>query len=80
MPLKTSLLDPDDEPFLEVSIAGKATCLVTGNIAHYPAVSRQNIEIFSPSEFLEHYRKQSEDTEPKAWPDRGLTAVAKIEG
>ena len=31
LPLRTPLPDPDDEPFLEVSIAGKANCLVTGN-------------------------------------------------
>jgi uncharacterized protein len=64
LPLKKSLPDPDDEPFLEVSIAGKAKCLVTGNIAHYPAVSRQGTIIFSPSEFLEYYRKQNVDAEP----------------
>lgn len=66
LPLKTPLPDPDDEPFLEVSISGKAKCLVTGNIAHYPAVSRKGMKIFSPSEFLEYYRKQSEATEPNA--------------
>lgn len=64
--LKTPLPDPDDEPFLEVSIAGEAKCLVTGNKAHYPAVSRQGIKIFSPSKFLEYYRKQSEVTDPNA--------------
>lgn len=66
LPLKTPLPDPDDEPFLEVSIAGEAKCLVTGNKAHYPAVSRQGIKIFSPSKFLEYYRKQSEVTDPNA--------------
>jgi len=66
LPLKMPLTDPDDEPFLEVSIAGKAKCLVTGNIAHYPAISREGIKIFSPSKFLKYYRKQGEDTEPNA--------------
>ncbi len=66
LPLKTPLPDPDDEPFLEVSIAGKAKCLVTGNIVHYPAVSRQGTKIFSPSKFLEYYLKQSEYTGPNA--------------
>jgi uncharacterized protein len=66
LPLKTPLPDPDDEPFLEVSIAGKAKCLVTGNIVHYPAVSRQGTKILSPSKFLEYYRKQNEDAEPSS--------------
>jgi predicted nucleic acid-binding protein len=35
-PLPRSLPDPDDEPFLEVAIAGRSTCLVTGNHAHFP--------------------------------------------
>src|SRR5262249_637842 len=26
------LKDPDDEPFLEVALAGKAECLITGNV------------------------------------------------
>ena len=59
LPLKTPLPDPDDEPFLEVSIAGEANCLVTGNKAHYPAVSRQGIRIFSPAKFLEYYQKKA---------------------
>ena len=58
LPLKNHLPDPDDEPFLEVAIAGKVRYLVTGNIVHYPSSSREDIKIFSPSEFLEFYRKQ----------------------
>ena len=63
-PLKKPLPDPDDEPFLEVAIAGNVKCLITGNIAHYPDSSRQGITILSPSEFLEFYREENEDTEP----------------
>jgi predicted nucleic acid-binding protein len=66
LPLETPLPDPDDEPFLEVSMTGKAKCLITGNKAHYPAVSRQGTKVFSPSEFLEYYRKQSDIPEPEA--------------
>jgi predicted nucleic acid-binding protein len=58
LPLKNHLPDPDDKPFLEVAIAGKVRSLVTGNIVHYPSSSREDIKIFSPSEFLEFYRKQ----------------------
>ena len=66
LPLKIRLPDPDDEPFLEVAIAGKARSLVTGNIAHYPPSSREGIKIYSPSEFLEFFRELNRDTEPSA--------------
>ena len=65
-PLTNRLPDPDDEPFLEVAIAGKVRSLVTGNTAHYPLKLRERIVIFSPSEFIEFYRKQNKDTEPVA--------------
>ena len=56
-PLAERLPDPDDEPFLEVALAGEAQYLVTGNIKHYPAKKRQGMQIVSPREFLEIYRK-----------------------
>ena len=65
-PLKDRLPDPDDEPFLEVAIAGKVKSLITGNTVHYPSLFRGGINIFSPSEFLEFYRKQNKTTEPGA--------------
>ena len=65
-PLKNRLPDPDDEPFLEVAIAGEVKSLVTGNKIHYPSSFRGGMNIFSPSEFLEFYRKQNKDTEPGA--------------
>jgi len=65
-PLKNRLPDPDDEPFLEVAIAGKVISLVTGNTAHYPSPLMEGIDIFSPAEFIEFYRKQNKDTEPVA--------------
>lgn len=55
-PLFQSLPDLDDEPFLEVAIAGKAGCLITGNRVHFPNELCQNIRVFSPSEFLEFYK------------------------
>ena len=67
-PLKNRLSDPDDEPFLEVALAGKVNSLVTGNRNHYPSPDFKGINIFSPSEFLEFYRKQDKDTEPPAAP------------
>ena len=65
-PLTNRLPDPDDEPFLEVAIAGRVISLVTGNTAHYPSPLREGIDIFSPFEFIEFYRKQNKDTEPVA--------------
>ena len=63
LPLKNRLPDPDDEPFLEVAIAGKVRSLITGNIVHYLPSSREGIKIFSPSEFLEFFRKQNRTSE-----------------
>jgi len=63
LPLKSSLPDPDDEPFLEVAIAGNVRSLITGNIAHYPSSLREGINILSPSKSLEYYRKENEATE-----------------
>ncbi len=63
-PLENRLLDSDDEPFLEVAIAGKVISIVTGNRKHYPSSVFKGINIFSPSEFIEFYRKQNKDTEP----------------
>ena len=65
-PLTNRLPDPDDEPFLEVAIAGKVRSLVTGNTVHYPSPLREGIDIFSPTEFIEFYRKQNKHTEPVA--------------
>ena len=57
-PLRHSLPDPDDEPFLKVAIAGRAVCLVTGNASHFPAELCQGRKVLSPSGFLTFYKKQ----------------------
>jgi len=54
-PLSIHLPDVDDEPFLEVAISGKAECLITGNVAHYPIKSRRKMRIFAPRHFLNGY-------------------------
>ncbi len=64
IPLKHSLPDQDDEPFLQIAIGGKAECLITGNKAHYPKQFREGITVLSPSEFINFYRKRKNDTEP----------------
>jgi predicted nucleic acid-binding protein len=51
-PLGSPLPDPDDEPFLQVAIAGAASCFVTGNPCHFPQPLRQGVKLLSPAEFL----------------------------
>lgn len=58
-PLKNRLPDTDDEPFLEVAIAGKVKSLITGNASYYPSKFREGMVVFSPSEFIEFYRNQN---------------------
>jgi putative PIN family toxin of toxin-antitoxin system len=57
-PLRHSLPDPDEEPFLKVAIAGKAECLVTGNTSHFPVKLCQGRKVLSPSGFLTFYKTQ----------------------
>ena len=52
-PLEIHLPDPDDEPFLEVALAGKVEAIVTGNKRHFPKKEYEGIKILSPAEFLE---------------------------
>ena len=61
-PLRHSLPDPDDEPFLKVAVAGKAACLVTGNASHFPAKLSQGRKILSPNGFLTFYKRQGVGT------------------
>ena len=55
IPLKESLPDKDDQPFLEVAFARKIDVIVTGNKKHFPNKIYKNISILSPSEFLDNY-------------------------
>ncbi len=55
-PLQIRLPAPDDEPFLEVAIAGRARSLVTGNLKHYPEAARAGVAVLAPRAFIELYR------------------------
>lgn len=55
-PLDMRLPDMDDEPFLEVAIATKAACLVTGNQVHYPEHARNGVTVCTPQECLQLFR------------------------
>ena len=53
-PLPFALADPDDEPFLEVAIAGGVDALVTGNEKHFRVPGgRLAVPILSPRRLLE---------------------------
>jgi putative PIN family toxin of toxin-antitoxin system len=62
-PLQNPLPDPDDEPFLEAAIAGNVKALITGNSVHYPNSLREGINIVSPAEFIDIYRKIDKSTD-----------------
>jgi putative PIN family toxin of toxin-antitoxin system len=51
-PLPHSLPDPDDEPFLAVTLASQPECLITGNQKHFPPEKCQGAKVISPGEFL----------------------------
>lgn len=55
-PLTVRLPDPDDEPFLEIAIAGAVDCLVTGNHVHLPPEARVTALVLTPAAFIEQYR------------------------
>lgn len=57
-PLSNRLPGAADESFLEVALAGRAHCLVTGNTTHFPASRRQGMRVLSPREFLEYFRQK----------------------
>ncbi|MCX5886573.1 MAG: putative toxin-antitoxin system toxin component, PIN family [Proteobacteria bacterium] len=63
-PLPHSLPDPDDEPFLEVAIADQVGCLVTGNRVHFPPKLCLGVNVFSPNEFLNFYKRQQKRGRP----------------
>ena len=63
-PLPHSLPDPDDEPFLEVTIAGQVECLVTGNRVHFSPKLCLGVKVFSPNEFLNFYKRQQKRERP----------------
>lgn len=52
MPLPSDLSpDPDDVPFMEVALSGKADALVTGNLKHFKNAPVE-VAVLSPNEFI----------------------------
>ncbi len=59
LPLVVVLPDSDDLPFLEVAAQANAV-LITGNKAHYPAVSAAPaVMVLTPREFLESWGRST---------------------
>jgi len=56
--LARPLPDADDQPFLEVALAGRAECLITGNRRHFPAALCGGQRVLAPAEFIRHYQQQ----------------------
>jgi predicted nucleic acid-binding protein len=56
--LEFHLPDPDDEPFLEVALAGGAKAMVTGNKRHFPREEYEGIRMLFPAEFLEALKEK----------------------
>jgi putative PIN family toxin of toxin-antitoxin system len=55
-PCPVPLPDPDDEPFLAVARATDCN-LVTGNLKHYPAKSRQGATVLTPRQLVDQLRQ-----------------------
>ena len=46
------LPDPDDEPFVEAAVGGRAQFLVTGNKRHFPGRRCEGVKVVGPKEFF----------------------------
>lgn len=55
-PLIIRLHDKGDEPFAEVAVSGKAQCLITGNVKHFPRNAMSRVKVLTPSAFIKWYR------------------------
>lgn len=56
-PLRKSLPDPDDNMFLEVALASRADCIITGNKKHFPQKICGKVKALTPVEFLRYLEK-----------------------
>jgi putative PIN family toxin of toxin-antitoxin system len=56
-PLEIPLRDKPDLAFLEVAVAGRAECLVTGNIRDFRLPANVAIRVETPVEFVRRWRR-----------------------
>jgi len=54
-PVSGHLPDREDEAFLAVVVSGKAECLITGNVAHFPIKPRGKVKVLAPRQFINRY-------------------------
>ena len=47
--------DEGDVPFLEIALS-EGVPLITGNLKHYPAVSRMGCRVLSPRQFMDEFK------------------------
>ncbi len=57
-PLPSRLPDPDDLPFLEVALSGRARALITGNARHFPRALMGALKVLPPGEFLPWFARK----------------------
>jgi len=52
-PLSLALSDPNDLPFLEVAISGRADALITGNLKPFkPRRGKHDVVVIAPADFV----------------------------
>ena len=56
--LAMNLPHPADGMFVEVAVAARADCIVTGNLRHFPEDRLTGVRILSPCAFLEGFLKE----------------------
>jgi len=61
VPLPRALPDSGDEPFLEVALAGGASCVVTGNHIRFPVEWCLGVPVLSPAELVVAWRRLHQD-------------------
>ena len=56
--LAMNLPHPADGMFVEVAVAARADCIVTGNLRHFPEDRLPGVRVLSPRAFLEGFLKE----------------------
>ena len=57
-PIKYTLADQDDIPFIETALTGMAEAVITGNIRHFKGKHSKNFKIMAPDEFLKYWQNK----------------------
>jgi len=49
---RLALPDEGDVKFVEVALAARADCIITGNARHFPVTACQGVSVLTPQQFL----------------------------